>query len=66
MEEGRKLEATIIVLRVATHRFGTFDSNLELRIRELTTAQLEDFNEALFVDFSYTADLAAWLEEHGN
>ncbi len=51
---------------MATHRFGTFDSNLELRIRELTTAQLEDFNEALFVDFSYTADLAAWLEEHGN
>ncbi|MBD2774829.1 DUF4351 domain-containing protein [Iningainema tapete] len=65
LEEGRQEEAVKMVMRVVTRCFGTLNPDLQARIQKLTTAQLEDLNEALW-DFSYTADLEAWLEEHGN
>ncbi|MFB2936835.1 Rpn family recombination-promoting nuclease/putative transposase [Aerosakkonemataceae cyanobacterium BLCC-F154] len=61
-QEGKKEEALAMVMRPLTRRFGTLDAELQSRLEELSVAQLEDLNEALF-DFSEVSDLVNWLDE---
>jgi predicted transposase/invertase (TIGR01784 family) len=70
-EEGRQAEATNLLLRQLSKRFGKLSSGgkyeLPLRyiesINRLTIAQLEDLGEAL-LDFGDINDLEQWLISH--
>ena len=59
-EEGRRQEALAIVLRQLARRVGVVEPQLQERIQELASAQIEDLGEAL-LDFTSKADLEAWL-----
>jgi predicted transposase/invertase (TIGR01784 family) len=60
-EEGRQDEASSILQRLLSKRFGKIsDRNLEA-INQLSLAQLEDLGEAL-LDFGDITDLDGWLE----
>ena len=68
-EEGRQAEATNLLLRILSKRFGKLSSGgkYELPVRyiesinRLTIAQLEDLGEAL-LDFGDINDLEQWLK----
>ena len=70
-EEGRQAEATNLLLRILSKRFGELSSGgkYELPVRyiesinRLTIAQLEDLGEAL-LDFGDINDLEQWLISH--
>ena len=70
-EEGRQAEATNLLLRQLSKRFGKLSSGgkYELPVRyiesinRLTIAQLEDLGEAL-LDFGDINDLEQWLISH--
>ena len=70
-EEGRQAEATNLLLRQLSKRFGKLSSGgkYELPVRyiesinRLTIAQLEDLGEAL-LDFGDINDLEQWLKSH--
>ena len=70
-EEGRQAEATNLLLRILSKRFGKLSSGgkYELPVRYietingLTIAQLEDLGEAL-LDFVDINDLEQWLKSH--
>ena len=70
-EEGRQAEATNLLLRILSKRFGKLSSGgkYELPVRyiesinRLTIAQLEDLGEAL-LDFGDINDLEQWLISH--
>jgi Domain of unknown function (DUF4351) len=49
-----------MVMRLLKHKFGEIDSNVEARIKGLSSPQLEDLSEAL-LDFDRVADLTTWL-----
>ena len=59
-ERGRLEEARSLVLRLLLRAVGEVTPSQELRIQELSQAQLESLGEALF-DFSNSADLDNWL-----
>ena len=60
-EEGRQDEASSILQRLLSKRFGKIsDRNLEA-INQLSLGQLEDLGEAL-LDFGDITDLDGWLE----
>jgi hypothetical protein len=61
-EEGRRLEALALVLRLLARRVGEVEPELQEQIQGLAIAQIEDLGEAL-LDFSTKADLEAWLED---
>jgi predicted transposase/invertase (TIGR01784 family) len=61
--EGIQEGETSLVLRLLKRRIGEFDSQLEVRVRSLSVAQLEELGEAL-LDFSRESDLLTWLESH--
>jgi predicted transposase/invertase (TIGR01784 family) len=61
-EEGRRLEALALVLRLLARRVGEVEPELQEQIQALAIAQIEDLGEAL-LDFSTKADLDAWLED---
>ncbi len=61
-EEGRKAEATTLLLRQARHRFGTLPAGTSERIGQLPLARLESLAEAIF-DLDSVASLEAWLRE---
>ena len=61
-EEGRKREATLVVLRQLRRRFGTLDPQQEARIQTLSVTELEALGEAL-LDFQTAANLTAWLQQ---
>lgn len=61
-EEGRRLEALALVLRLLARRVGEVEPELQEQIQALAIAQIEDLGEAL-LDFSTKADLEAWLED---
>lgn len=63
LEEGKQEEALSVVTRQLTRRFGALAPEVQARLRELSTTQLEDLAEAL-LDFSEVADVVAWLQEH--
>ncbi|MBC6433714.1 DUF4351 domain-containing protein [Nostoc sp. HG1] len=49
-----------IIMRLLNRKVGAVTPELEERIRQLSTTQLEDLAEAL-LDFSNASDLVAWL-----
>lgn len=62
-QEGRQEGELAVVWRLLTRRLGTVEPELQSRIQELSSAQLEELAEAL-LDFSTKADLVAWLPTH--
>jgi predicted transposase YdaD len=60
---GRAAEAAAVTLRLLNRRCGPLSEATTIRIQALPLEQLESLAEAL-LDFSGSADLAAWLEEH--
>ncbi|MBE9226683.1 DUF4351 domain-containing protein [Phormidium sp. LEGE 05292] len=61
LQQGRQQEALSLILRLINRRLGGVASDLEVRIRNLSTEKLEDLGEAL-LDFSEVADLVDWLD----
>ncbi|MCT7979149.1 Rpn family recombination-promoting nuclease/putative transposase [Laspinema olomoucense] len=61
LNQGKKQEAIAMIMRPITRRFGSLEPDVINRLDALTTAQLEDLNEALF-DFTEVTDLVTWLE----
>jgi predicted transposase YdaD len=64
-EQGRQQEACTMVLRQLNRRIGALTTQLQERIQQLSTPQLEDLGEAL-LDFSAIADLENWLLANKN
>ena len=58
-------EAVTMVLRLLNRRVGALTPQLQERIQQLSTPQLEDLGEAL-LDFSAIADLENWLIAYEN
>lgn len=58
-------EAVTMVLRLLNRRVGGLTTQLQERIQQLSTPQLEDLGEAL-LDFTAIADLENWLRTHEN
>jgi predicted transposase/invertase (TIGR01784 family) len=61
-EEGRKVEASSLILRQLTRRVGELSPELSDRIESLSLEELESLGEAL-LDFSTVTDLTNWLTE---
>jgi predicted transposase YdaD len=61
LNQGKKQEAIAMIMRPITRRFGSLTPEIRDRIDALTTAQLEDLNEALF-DLTEVTDLVTWLQ----
>jgi predicted transposase YdaD len=57
---GRQEEACKMVLRQLNRRTGSISAQLEIQIRSLPQAQLEQLADAL-LDFSSPTDLTTWL-----
>lgn len=62
-QQGRQEEAQAMIIRLLTRRFGAVAPEVREQIDNLSITQLEDLGEAL-LDFSSTADLTGWLNEH--
>lgn len=60
MQQGMQQEAATLVLRQLNRRFGRVSPQLQERIQNLSTTELEDLAEAL-LDFTNIADVEAWL-----
>jgi predicted transposase/invertase (TIGR01784 family) len=60
-QEGRELEATNLLLRQLSKRFGKLTDSYIQKISNLKIAQLEDLGEAL-LDFRDINDLDEWLK----
>jgi hypothetical protein len=63
MEQRRQQEAQSLILRQLNRRIGAVDAQLQAQIRSLSLSQLETLGKAL-LDFTTTADLITWLEQH--
>ena len=61
IQEGKREEALLFIIRQLRRRIGTLSLDLQLQIQNLTTAQLEELGEAL-LDFTNASDLVAWLD----
>lgn len=64
LQQGRQEEELAVVLRLLTRRFGTMEPEIQERLRQLSTNQLENLAEAL-LDFSSATDLTNWLQSQG-
>ena len=64
-QEGRQEGEVSVTLRQLNRRCGRLSDATTARIQALPLEQLESLAEAL-LDFSGSADLAAWLAEHGS
>jgi len=62
MQKGKQEGVLETVTRLLTRRFGTIDENLQQRIEQLPTTQLQDLAEELLDLYSVT-NLVAWLRE---
>ncbi|HEY9742194.1 MAG TPA: DUF4351 domain-containing protein [Coleofasciculaceae cyanobacterium] len=62
-QQGKQEEAVAIVLRLLLRRLETVEPELQLRIQQLSSTQIEELAEAL-LDFSTKEDLLLWLETH--
>jgi predicted transposase YdaD len=65
MEEGRLEGEVKVTLRLLNRRCGPLSEVITARIQALPLDQLEALADAL-LDFSESADLAVWLEQHGS
>ncbi|MBW4502176.1 MAG: DUF4351 domain-containing protein [Scytonema hyalinum WJT4-NPBG1] len=61
LEEGKREEALVMIMRLLRRRLVTVEPELEQQIRRLSITQLENLGEAL-LDFSSPADLVTWLQ----
>ncbi len=61
MAKGRVEGKSLVLQRMLNHRLGQLEPDLEARLRELTSEQLDDLSLALF-DFTTIADLVSWLD----
>lgn len=64
-EEGSREATLTLILRQLTRRIGAVDSQAQEKIRQLSLEHLESLAEAL-LDFTGTADLSDWLNNHTN
>ena len=64
-QEGKQVEATNLLFRQLSKRFGKLSGNYIETISNLTIEQLEDLGEAL-LDFVDITDLEQWLKAHIN
>jgi predicted transposase YdaD len=62
-QEGRQEEASRLILRQLTRRFGVVDTTLAERIHQLSVMRLEDLGDAL-LDFANISDLTTWLTQY--
>ena len=62
-QEAKQEEATNLLIRMLSKRFGKLTNSYIEYINSLTIAQLEDMGEAL-LDFVDITDLDEWLKSH--
>ncbi|MBK1990247.1 DUF2887 domain-containing protein [Sphaerospermopsis aphanizomenoides BCCUSP55] len=62
-QEAKQEEATNLLVRILSKRFGKLSDNYIENINKLTIEQLEDLGEAL-LDFVDIKDLEQWLKAH--
>ncbi|MDD1422641.1 DUF4351 domain-containing protein, partial [Dolichospermum sp. ST_sed1] len=62
-QEAKQEEATNLLVRMLSKRFGKLTHSYIENINSLTIAQLEDLGEAL-LDFVDITDLDEWLKSH--
>lgn len=62
LQQGRQEGELAVILRQLTRRIGTVEPEMQQRLRQLSTTQLEDLAEAL-LDFSSATDLENWLRD---
>ena len=62
-QEAKQEEATNLLVRMLSKRFGKLTNSYIENINSLTIAQLEDLGEAL-LDFVDITDLDEWLKSH--
>jgi hypothetical protein len=60
---GEQKEAQTLILRLLNRRVGVLPLELELQVKALPLARLEDLHDAA-IDFTTLADLEAWLERN--
>jgi hypothetical protein len=60
---GGQKEAQTLILRQLNRRVGMLSPELQLRVKALSTVQLEELGEAL-LDFGGLADLEGWLSQN--
>ncbi len=60
-EQGKQQEAISLISRLLNRRVGSLTPQLQQRLQDLSTTELEDLGEAL-LDFTAIADLDAWFE----
>jgi heme oxygenase len=61
IEQGKKQEAVALILRQLNRRVGMLTPQLQERIQNLSTMELEDLGEAL-LDFTSLRDLKVWFD----
>jgi hypothetical protein len=64
LQQGEQQGEAKVILRQLARRFGALGAEPEQRVRQLSTARLEELGDAL-LDFSRAQDVADWLDEHG-
>ncbi|MGM3306524.1 DUF4351 domain-containing protein [Anabaena sp. WFMT] len=62
-QEAKQEEATNLLVRILSKRFGKSSGNYIANISKLTIEQLENLGEAL-LDFVDITDLEQWLKIH--
>ncbi|MBO1351366.1 MAG: DUF4351 domain-containing protein [Hormoscilla sp. GUM202] len=62
IQKGMQKGVLETVTRLLTRRFGTLEENLQQRLQQLPTTQLQDLAEEL-LDFSSVTNLVNWLRE---
>ncbi len=63
LQQGKQEEALLLIVRQLTRRIGTVAPDLQLKIQNLTTAELEELGEAL-LEFNNASDLVVWLQNY--
>jgi len=63
IQEGRQEGQADLILHLLTRKFGGLSENLQLRITQLSVAQLEMLAEAIF-DFDNVAELDRWIQQN--
>ncbi|AFY93851.1 DUF4351 domain-containing protein [Chamaesiphon minutus] len=61
--KGRQDEGQSLILRLLNRRVGNVPAEVELKVKALSLAQLEELGDAL-LDFAQFGDLVDWLDTH--
>jgi predicted transposase/invertase (TIGR01784 family) len=65
IEQGIKQGNVTLIVRQLERRVGPLSPEIQTRIGQLSTQQLENLGEAL-LDFASVSDLTSWLQAHNN